>query len=115
MIADTRFRSIAPFFIVSNLKKSLAFYRDVLGFSVQVAVPEPEPFFALLRRDDAELSRVALRLPSQLRSVLTDNRFSRPPTRGQCDMLTQETLVGPRRVPRLKSRWLGSRSSGELH
>lgn len=56
MTAETRLRSIAPFFIVSNLKKSIAFYRDVLGFSVQMTVPEPEPFFALLRRDDAELS-----------------------------------------------------------
>jgi len=56
MTADAHLRSIAPFFIVSNLTRSLAFYKEVLGFSVRVAVPEPEPFFALIYRDDVELS-----------------------------------------------------------
>jgi len=56
MTTKPRLRSIAPFFIVSDLKKSLAFYTEVLGFSVRVAVPEPEPFFALIYRDDVELS-----------------------------------------------------------
>jgi len=56
MITKAQLRSIAPFFIVSDLKKSLAFYTEVLGFSVRLAVPEPEPFFALIYRDDVELS-----------------------------------------------------------
>lgn len=56
MTTKPSLRSIAPFFIVSDLKKSLAFYTEALGFSVQVAVPEPEPFFALICRDEVELS-----------------------------------------------------------
>ncbi len=56
MTTRSRLHSIAPLFIVSNLKKSLSFYTEILGFSVRVAVPEPEPFFALIYRDDVELS-----------------------------------------------------------
>ncbi len=56
MTTNAQLHSITPFFIVANLKESLAFYTDALGFSVRVAVPEPEPFFALIYRDDVELS-----------------------------------------------------------
>lgn len=56
MTTKPHLRSIAPFFIVSDLKKALTFYTEVLGFSVRVAVPDPEPFFALIYRDDIELS-----------------------------------------------------------
>lgn len=86
MTAPARLGSIAPLFIVSDLKKSLAFYQEVLGFSVRVCVPEPEPFFALLYRDDVELSLKEIGpeippLPNPKRhewarwdaSVLTDN------------------------------------------
>ena len=40
----TRFLSITPNLIVKDLAKSLTFYRDVLGFKVQMSVPDAEPF-----------------------------------------------------------------------
>ncbi len=50
--------SVSPFFIVANVERSIAFYRDRLGFEVtfqQSAPPKQEPFFAILRRDGAML------------------------------------------------------------
>jgi catechol 2,3-dioxygenase-like lactoylglutathione lyase family enzyme len=44
---------ITPNLIASNVERSLAFYRDVLGFSVTATVPETGPFaFALMTRGD---------------------------------------------------------------
>ena len=44
---------LTPNLIVSNVERSLAFYRDVLGFSVTATVPETAPFvFAFLTRGD---------------------------------------------------------------
>ena len=44
---------LTPNLIASNVERSLAFYRDVLGFSVTATVPETAPFaFALMTRGD---------------------------------------------------------------
>jgi catechol 2,3-dioxygenase-like lactoylglutathione lyase family enzyme len=44
---------IIPNLIASNVERSLAFYRDVLGFSVTATVPESAPFvFAFMTRGD---------------------------------------------------------------
>ena len=44
---------ITPNLIASNVERSLAFYRDVLGFSVTATVPETAPFaFAFMTRGD---------------------------------------------------------------
>ena len=44
---------LTPNLIVSNVERSLAFYRDVLGFSVTATVPESAPFvFAFMTRGD---------------------------------------------------------------
>ena len=44
---------LTPNLIVSNVEGSLAFYRDVLGFSVTATVPESAPFvFAFMTRGD---------------------------------------------------------------
>jgi catechol 2,3-dioxygenase-like lactoylglutathione lyase family enzyme len=44
---------LTPNLIVSNVERSLAFYRDVLGFSVTATVPETAPFvFAFMNRGD---------------------------------------------------------------
>jgi catechol 2,3-dioxygenase-like lactoylglutathione lyase family enzyme len=41
-----------PNLFVSDIARSLAFYRDVLGFTVSTTVPEAPPFvFAWLQRD----------------------------------------------------------------
>jgi len=48
----TRFTSVTPNLVVRDMSKSLAFYRDLLGFKVAMNVPEAEPFvFAGLDRD----------------------------------------------------------------
>ena len=47
--------SISPFFIVSSLARSLAFYRGALGFELTFRTPETAPFFAIVRRDGAQL------------------------------------------------------------
>lgn len=43
--------SIAPCFIVREVGRSLSFYCEQLGFEIEHAAPEPEPFFAIVRRD----------------------------------------------------------------
>jgi catechol 2,3-dioxygenase-like lactoylglutathione lyase family enzyme len=35
---------ITPNLIVANVSRSVAFYRDVLGFTVQATVPDAEPY-----------------------------------------------------------------------
>jgi catechol 2,3-dioxygenase-like lactoylglutathione lyase family enzyme len=47
--------SIEPFFIVSDLRASIAFYRDQLGFELVFATPDDDPFFAILGRDRVRL------------------------------------------------------------
>ena len=44
---------IAPFFIVRNVTEAALFYRDKLGFDILFQEPDDDPFFAILRRDDA--------------------------------------------------------------
>ena len=40
---------LTPNLIVSDVRRSLAFYRDVLGFTVEQTVPDAEPFvFAIV-------------------------------------------------------------------
>ena len=43
-------KSLTPNLIVSNVERSMAFYRDVLGFSVVATVPEASPYvFAIVQ------------------------------------------------------------------
>jgi len=46
---------ISPFFIVSNVDRTIAFYREKLGFETTFQYPERNPFFAIIRRDGAQL------------------------------------------------------------
>ncbi len=43
--------SIAPFFIVSDVRRSTAYYRDRLGFEITTLLPAEAPFFAIVARD----------------------------------------------------------------
>jgi catechol 2,3-dioxygenase-like lactoylglutathione lyase family enzyme len=46
------FADVTPNLVVSDLDRSLAFYRDLLGFGLVTTVPEQAPFvFAWLQRD----------------------------------------------------------------
>ncbi len=46
---------MCPFFIVSGVDQTVAFYRDKLGFKTWHQEPEREPFFAIVGRDGAML------------------------------------------------------------
>jgi uncharacterized glyoxalase superfamily protein PhnB len=47
-----KFADVTPNLVVSNVERSLAFYRDVLGFSLVTTVPDASPFaFAWMQRD----------------------------------------------------------------
>ena len=47
---------ISPFFIVTNVPSSLAFYRDRLGFEITFQGPEPDDiFFGIVRRGGAQI------------------------------------------------------------
>lgn len=52
----TRFQSVTPNLLVRDVKKSTAFYRDVLGFTMGETVPDQEPFvFVWMKRDDVSV------------------------------------------------------------
>ena len=47
-----KFASVTPNLLVRDIRKSTAFYRDVLGFEIKQTVPDAEPFvFVWLERD----------------------------------------------------------------
>lgn len=46
---------ISPFFIVSKLKDSVAFYVNKLGFKILYMGPEGDPFFAMVGRDQISI------------------------------------------------------------
>lgn len=49
-------KKLTPNLIVSNVERSLAFYRDVLGFSVEVTVPDAPPLvFASMQSGSVEI------------------------------------------------------------
>ena len=50
MQTPTNLRFIAPCFIVANLKASVSFYVDKLGFDVEHMIPDEDPFFAMIGR-----------------------------------------------------------------
>jgi catechol 2,3-dioxygenase-like lactoylglutathione lyase family enzyme len=47
--------AISPFFIVSHVEQTIAFYRDQLGFEIRFQQPERKPFFAIIGRDGAQI------------------------------------------------------------
>jgi catechol 2,3-dioxygenase-like lactoylglutathione lyase family enzyme len=46
---------MCPFFIVSGITQTIAFYREKLGFEIWHQEPDREPFFAIVGRDGAML------------------------------------------------------------
>jgi catechol 2,3-dioxygenase-like lactoylglutathione lyase family enzyme len=54
-MARAMIERMCPFFIVSSVDRSVAFYRDMLGFEAWHEEPAGEPFFAIVGRDGAML------------------------------------------------------------
>jgi catechol 2,3-dioxygenase-like lactoylglutathione lyase family enzyme len=48
-----RIGSVSPFFIVSDVSRTITFYRNKLGFEAMYQQPEEDPFFAAVLRDGA--------------------------------------------------------------
>src|SRR5271156_1586165 len=46
---------ISPSFIVSNLKTSVSFYTDKLGFEIRHIGPDEDPFWAIVGRDNISI------------------------------------------------------------
>jgi catechol 2,3-dioxygenase-like lactoylglutathione lyase family enzyme len=51
-----QFSSLTPNLIVADVERSMAFYRDVLGFEVVTTVPDASPYvFAIVRSGPVEV------------------------------------------------------------
>ena len=46
---------ISPFFIVDELEKSVAYYREKLGFDLRLKIPDDDPSFAIVGRDQTQI------------------------------------------------------------
>ena len=55
MTKRTRLERIYPFFIVENLAASIEFYNQKLGFETDLLVPEDDPFFGIVSRDNVRI------------------------------------------------------------
>ena len=55
MATDSILKEIAPFFIVKNLAASIEFYNQKLGFETDLVVPEDDPFFGIVSRDNVRI------------------------------------------------------------
>ena len=51
---------VAPCFIVADVKPSVAFYVDKLGFEVRYMGPEEDPFFAIVGRERVSIMLKAI-------------------------------------------------------
>jgi catechol 2,3-dioxygenase-like lactoylglutathione lyase family enzyme len=60
-MTEAKIAGISPFFIVSHVPTSLAFYRDQLGFEITFEGPSPDDiFFGIVRRDGAQILMKAI-------------------------------------------------------
>ena len=55
MANNATLAEIAPFFIVKNLAASIDFYNQKLGFETDLLIPEDDPFFAIVSRDNVRI------------------------------------------------------------
>ncbi len=51
---------ISPFFIVADIKDSVAFYVDRLGFEIHYTGPDGDPFWAMVGRDNITIMLKAI-------------------------------------------------------
>ncbi|HXE30814.1 MAG TPA: VOC family protein [Terriglobales bacterium] len=48
-------QAISPSWIVSDVGRTIAFYRDTLGFETRYSAPAEGPFFAIIGREGAQI------------------------------------------------------------
>jgi catechol 2,3-dioxygenase-like lactoylglutathione lyase family enzyme len=63
--AGPKLTFVSPFFIVRDVMPTVAFYREQLGFELTYLNSEDDPFFAIVRRDGAQIMLKAI-LPEVL-------------------------------------------------
>ena len=51
---------ISPFFIVADLKISISFYVDMLGFAVRFIGPDDDPYWCIVGRDNISIMLKAI-------------------------------------------------------
>ena len=56
----TNLTYVAPFFIVMDLKTSVSFYVDKLGFKIRYIGPDGDPFYAMVGRDNISIMLKAI-------------------------------------------------------
>lgn len=57
-MTNATIESVSPFFIAGDVERSVAFYRDKLGFTLvfqETESPQQTPFFAIVSRDNVML------------------------------------------------------------
>ena len=118
-----KFADVTPNLIASDVSRSVAFYRDVLGFSMGETVPDAPPFhFAWMRRDGVSV------FLNSLESVRSEHRDlgSRPiggtatlfivleaeDVAGGIDALYASVAPGARVIMELKNQFYGMREFG---
>lgn len=62
------FERITPRIPVADLQRSIAFYRDALGFRVSTLWPQADPTFALIERDEVAVGLFVGETPQSERS-----------------------------------------------
>ena len=55
MATSATLEKIYPFFIVDNLAASIDFYNQKLGFETDLLIPEEDPFFGIVSRDNVRI------------------------------------------------------------
>jgi len=56
----TKLTHIWPFFIVANIKTSVSFYTDKLGFEIRHTGPDDDPYWAIVGRDTISIMLKAI-------------------------------------------------------
>jgi len=54
-MSEAELGAMSPCFIVLDVVRTIAFYCDKLGFEKRFQEPDPDPFFAIVGRDRAQL------------------------------------------------------------
>ena len=78
----SHFTSVTPNLIVSDVSRSTAFYRDILGFSIKETVPAAEPFvFVWLERESVSVFLNDFKAAAADLPVVTGRAFTVFPAR----------------------------------